>query len=247
VSAPSTGQVPTGPRATVAVCRSVSREYVVPRRHGPASTVLALDGVDLVVAAGTFVALAGPSGSGKSTLLALLGALDRPTSGTVTVDGVDLSALGRGARRRVRRATAVSMLPQPGDNLLLDRTGRENLSLVARRRARASAGTPADLEDQIDLLVERLGIASFVDRHAREMSGGEQQRLALVAALIGEPPLVLADEPTGALDRANGEAVVAALAAAVSHGATVIAATHDPGVVAAADVVVRLEHGRRVA
>ena len=130
------------------------------------------------------------------------------------------------------------MLPQPSDNLFVTRTGLANLRLAVRHRR----GNPAE----IDGLIESIGIGSFVDRLAGTMSGGEQQRLALACALAGGTPLVLADEPTGALDDANAAQVVAALVAAVARGATIVAATHDPAVIEASDDVVRLDHGRRV-
>ena len=222
----------------VAVARSVGRVFTSSAARG--SSVVALDDVSFDVEAGRLTVLAGPSGSGKSTMLALLGALDRPTTGTVEVGGVDIGSLGRAARRRLRRTVAVSMLPLPADNLLGGRTGTENLHAVARLRG-ADAHAPA-----IAALLDTIGIASLVDREVGAMSGGEQQRLALACALVGAPALVLVDEPTAALDRASAATVVAALAAAAADGASLVVATHDAAVIEAADAVVRLEHGRRV-
>lgn len=227
--------------ASVASCSDVTRRFEVPQRHGIASSVLALDAVSVDIATGRLVALNGPSGSGKSTLLAMLGALDRPTSGRVTVEGRDLGSLDRAERRRVRRSTAVMVLPQPADNLLLALSGRRNLRSVARLR-----GLGADAEAALDNVVTLLGLGRFVGNLCGAMSGGEQQRLAVACALVGAPPLVLADEPTGALDANSAATVIDALRTAVANGATVVVATHDPRVVAAADDVIRLDHGRRV-
>ncbi|MFI0528253.1 MAG: ATP-binding cassette domain-containing protein, partial [Ilumatobacteraceae bacterium] len=190
---------------------------------------------------GGLLALSGASGSGKSTLLSLLAALDRPTSGSVHVAGRDIGSLGRAARRRLRRSTAVLVLPQPADNLLLALSGRGNLLSVARVR-----GIGDRAEAVIESLVEQMELAAFVDQPCAVMSGGEQQRLAVACALVGAPPLLLADEPTGALDQASAATLIASLRVAVQGGATIIAATHDPNVIAAADSVVRLDHGRRV-
>ncbi len=225
----------------IASCANVTRRFEVPRRHGAASSVLALDDVTTDIAAGRLVVLNGPSGSGKSTLLAMLAALDRPTAGSVTLQGRDLGALDRAGRRRVRRSTAVMVLPQPADNLLLAQTGRSNLLTVAHHR-----GVVDDAEQALDDLVALLGLGRFVDNACGAMSGGEQQRLAIASALVGAPPLVLADEPTGALDANSAATVIEALQTAVAQGATVVVATHDPHVVAAADDVIRLDHGRRL-
>ncbi len=203
--------------------------------------MLALDDVSADISAGRLVVLSGPSGSGKSTLLALLAALDRATAGSVVVQGRELGGLDRAARRRIRRSTAVMVLPQPADNLLLTGTGRENLRGVARLRD-VGEGTEAVVDEVITLL----GLSRFVDGSTGAMSGGEQQRVAVACALIGAPPLVLADEPTGALDANSAATVIEAFRAAVDHGATVVVATHDPHMIAAADDVIRLDHGRRV-
>ncbi len=227
--------------ALIASCSEVTRRFEVPQRHGVASSVLALDAVSADIVAGRLVALNGPSGSGKSTLLAMLGALDRPTTGTVAVDGCDLGSMDRAGRRQVRRSIAVMVMPQPADNLLLALSGRHNLLDVARLR-----GVGGNTDEALDHVVTLLGLGRFVDNLCGAMSGGEQQRLAVACALVGAPPLVLADEPTGALDANSAATLIEALRTAVTNGATVVVATHDPHVVAAADDVIRLDHGRRV-
>lgn len=214
----------------VARCDDVHRDY---------GTVQALAGVSVEVAPGTLLAVAGPSGSGKSTLLALLGCLDRPTAGTVHLGALEVSRLGRSARRTLRRDQVATVLPQPADNLLPHRTGLDNLRLALRHRRRRSP-------DAVAQVVEGIGIGHFVERAAGTMSGGEQQRLALACALVGGTPLVLADEPTGALDDHNAAQVIGALRRAVDDGNTIVVATHDPAVIEAADHVVHLSHGRRM-
>ena len=222
---------------SIAYVDSVSRHYVT--RNG---IVRAVDEVTLEVVGGRLTAIAGPSGSGKSTLLALLGCLDRPTAGSVRLEQHELTLLSRRARRRLRRDVVATVLPQPSDNLLPGRTGRQNLRAAARHRR-----VGGELEATIDRLAAAVGIGDFVERPAGTMSGGEQQRVALACALIGGTPLVLADEPTGALDDASAARVVEAMVAAAAAGATIVTATHDATVIDAADDVVRLDHGRRVA
>ena len=216
----------------LASCDHVSRRFVV-----RGASVEALDDVSFEVPSGTLVAIAGPSGSGKSTLLAILGCLDRPTTGSVRVKEQELTLLTRRDRRRLRRVIA-TLLPQPSDNLLVARSGVDNL-----RRAAAHCHAPIS---EVDAVIAEVGIGDFVERPAGRMSGGEQQRLALACALAGHTPLVLADEPTGALDDASAAQVVEAMLRATARGATIVAATHDPAVIDAAMSVVRLEHGRRV-
>ena len=218
---------------SAAMGRGLTRQFVA-----RGETVLALDRVDLDVPRGQLTAISGPSGSGKSTLLALLGCLDRPTHGVVVIAGREVGQLGRRARRSLRRVAVATMLPQPSDNLVLSRTGIDNIRLAARQRGSDSAGA--------ERIVEQLRIGGFVERSCLAMSGGEQQRVALACALAGDSPLVLADEPTGALDAVSATEVIAALVAAAAAGATIVTATHDSNVVAAADHVVRLEHGRRI-
>lgn len=217
----------------IAHCEHVTRRFDV-----RGASVLALDDVTMTVEVGRLLAIAGPSGSGKSTLLAILGCLDQPTSGSVRVDGHELTVLSRRDRRRLRRTRVATVLPQPTDNLLVARSGIENLRIAVRHRRAPIV--------PLDAVIDDVDISSFVERVAGTMSGGEQQRLALACALVGRTPLVLADEPTGALDNASAAHVVAALVRAAARGATIVVATHDPAVIDAADQVVRLDHGRRV-
>lgn len=225
----------------VVVCSGVGRRFVMPGRRGRGAEVVALDDVSLSIPRGQLVALAGPSGSGKSTLLAIVGALDVPTTGTLAVDGHDVAGLSRRARRSFRRHTAVSMMPQPADNLLLGLTGRENVVLAARQR-----GVSGDLAASAEALLARMDLLSFADQPCEVMSGGEQQRIALASCLLGDAAVILADEPSGALDRTGAATVVDALVAAAAGGATIVVATHDPNIVDAATTVIRLDHGRRV-
>ncbi|MGW6913521.1 ABC transporter ATP-binding protein [Kitasatospora sp. NPDC054939] len=213
----------------------------VSRVHGQgASEVHALSGVELAVRPGEFVAVMGPSGSGKSTLLALAGGLDTPSGGRVLVEGTPLGGLSRGRLAAVRRR-AVGYVFQDY-NLIPALTAAENTALpreldgvsgrVARREALAA--------------LEELGILDLADRFPDEMSGGQQQRVAIARALIGERRLVLADEPTGALDSAAGEAVLGVLRARCDAGAAAMMVTHEARHAVWADRVVFLRDGRMV-
>jgi ABC-type lipoprotein export system ATPase subunit len=216
-------------------CIGVTRRF-----RTPTGDVLALDAVDLDVERGAFTVVSGPSGSGKSTLLALVACLDRPDSGRVELESVDVGGLSRRDRRKVRRQFVGVVLPQPSDNLLdrLDAAG--NVRWSRRLRPHAPAGNEG-IEDAF----AALGLADAMHKRVRELSGGEQQRVALACALAGRPALVVCDEPTASLDRTNSVHVVQALRAASNGGQTVLVATHDPDVISAADVVVHLDHGVR--
>jgi putative ABC transport system ATP-binding protein len=182
----------------------------------------ALDGVSLEVAQGEAVAVMGPSGSGKSTLLNLIAGLDKPTSGTVTVAGQRVDALSETRVARFRRRH-IGMIFQ-FFNLLDDLTVADNVLLPAQlagvRRSRARARTGE--------LLERLGIARYANSYPGRLSGGECQRVAIARALINSPALLLADEPTGALDTANGEAIGRLLLDLNAGGQTLILVTHSP-------------------
>ncbi|TMR35528.1 ABC transporter ATP-binding protein [Actinomadura geliboluensis] len=183
--------------------------------------VAALDGVDLEIGAGESVAVMGPSGSGKSTLLNMVAGLDRPTSGTVEVNGEDLTGMGEAALARYRRRR-IGMVFQ-FFNLLDDLPVLENVALAGRlagvpgRKARARA---------VELLDE-LGIAARRDAYPAVLSGGERQRVGVARALMNRPALLLADEPTGALDSGTGEQVAGLLLDLNRRGQTLLLVTHD--------------------
>ncbi len=206
--------------------------------------VTALHQVDIEVPSGRMTVVSGPSGSGKSTLLAILGCMQRPDEGSVMIGDTDVLALGRRARRELRRDRLGIVLPQPSENLLdhLDAAANVRWAAQQRRTRQHPSDPPADL----DQLLEAVGLAAAGARRVRELSGGEQQRLAVACALAGDPELVILDEPTASLDRANAIALVEVLAGVASRGATMVIATHDPHVTEAADVIVELDHGRRV-
>ncbi|QOR69295.1 ABC transporter ATP-binding protein [Ruania alkalisoli] len=210
----------------------------VTRIHGEgAQEVRALDGVDLTVRMGELVAVMGPSGSGKSTLLHLAGGLDTPTTGTVRLAGdviSELDAKGRASLRRRRIGYVFQDF-----NLIPALTAAENVSLpreldgVRARKARREALAALD---QVDL-------RPLANRFPDEMSGGQQQRVAIARALVGPRRLVLADEPTGALDSTTGEAVMTVLRARVDAGAAGLLVTHEPRFAAWADRTVFLRDG----
>ncbi|MFE2106468.1 ABC transporter ATP-binding protein [Kitasatospora sp. NPDC059463] len=213
----------------------------VTRVHGQgAAEVQALRGVDLKVHPGEFVAVMGPSGSGKSTLLTLAGGLDTPSNGQVLVEGVALGGLSRKRLAEVRRRSVGYVFQDY--NLIPALTAAENISLpreldgLSTRAARREALTA----------LEELGIPELADRFPDDMSGGQQQRVAIARALIGDRRLVLADEPTGALDSTTGEAVLAVLRARCDAGAAAMMVTHEPRHAAWADRVVFLRDGRMV-
>ncbi|WP_017571347.1 ABC transporter ATP-binding protein [Nocardiopsis halotolerans] len=211
----------------------------VGRVHGRGpSRVAALTGVDLEVVPGELVAVMGPSGSGKSTLLTLAGGLDSPTEGDVAVGGRNLAGLDARARARLRRRRIGYVFQD--FNLIPSLTAVENVSLpleldgVATRAARREARSA----------LAEVGLAGTDDRFPEQMSGGQRQRVAIARALVGPRRLVLADEPTGALDSATGEEVVTVLRDRVDQGAAGLMVTHDSRYAAWADRTVFLRDGR---
>ncbi|MFE7589635.1 ABC transporter ATP-binding protein [Kitasatospora sp. NPDC057512] len=213
----------------------------VTRVHGHgAAEVQALRGVDLKVHPGEFVAVMGPSGSGKSTLLTLAGGLDTPSSGQVLVEGVALGGLNRKKLAQVRRRSVGYVFQDY--NLIPALTAAENISLP---RELDGLSTRAARREAL-VALEELGIPELADRFPDDMSGGQQQRVAIARALIGDRRLVLADEPTGALDSTTGEAVLAVLRARCDAGAAAMMVTHEARHAAWADRVVFLRDGRMV-
>jgi ABC-type lipoprotein export system ATPase subunit len=202
--------------------------------------IKALNGVDLAVKEGEFVAVVGPSGCGKSTLLHLIAALDRPTDGSVIVAGHDLANRDRLNEYRAHDVGIVFQL----DNLLTTLSAIENVLVpmfestlpAGRRRQRAAE------------LLEAVGLTGKEKQRPAELSGGERQRVAVARALANDPPLLLADEPTGRLDSESGRRVLALLAELRrSRGLTIILVTHEQGVAEAADRIVHMLDGRVVA
>ena len=215
--------------------RQVSKVY------GAGSTeVRALREVDLAVERGELVAIMGPSGSGKSTLLTIAGSLEEASSGQVLVDGVDLATVSRADQATMRRRSIGYVFQD--FNLLPGLTAVENVTLpleldgVGAKTARTT-GLQA---------MEELDIEERADRYPDELSGGERQRVAIARAIVGERGLLLADEPTGALDSVNGEAVMRLLRAAAHRGVAGVVVTHEAQLASWADRVVFLRDGRVV-
>ena len=215
--------------------RQVSKVY----GSGP-SEVHALSEVDLAVERGELVAVMGPSGSGKSTLLTIAGGLEDASSGEVLVEGHDLATVSRSGRAMMRRRSIGYVFQD--FNLLPGLTAVENVTLPleldgARARAAQASGLKAMAE---------LDVAGRADRYPDELSGGERQRVAIARAIVGERRLLLADEPTGALDSVNGEGVMRLLRAATHRGVAGVVVTHEAQLASWADRVVFLRDGRVV-
>ncbi|MBL8897840.1 MAG: ABC transporter ATP-binding protein [Planctomycetes bacterium] len=199
--------------------------------------VRALRGIDLAIARGESVAIVGPSGSGKSTLLAVLGTLERPDEGEVLLAG--RSVWSRGRDLAAVRALELGFVFQLY-NLVPVLSARENVELALQGRV----ASRAERRRRALAWLERLGLLPRAEARASVLSGGERQRVALARALVNDPPLLLADEPTGALDRASGELLLAELRrTAREHGKTLVLVTHDPAVAAACDRRLRLVDG----
>jgi putative ABC transport system ATP-binding protein len=210
----------------------------VTRIHGAGPTeVTALREVGFTAYAGELVAVMGPSGSGKSTLLTLAGGLDSPTSGVVRVEGRDLGALGQKGRAAMRR-TSIGYVFQDF-NLIPALTAVENVALP---RELDGAGSRA-ARRAAQAALEEVGIGDLAQRFPDEMSGGQQQRVAIARAIVGERRLVLADEPTGALDSETGEEILRLLRARCDAGAAGVLVTHEARHAAWADRVVFLRDG----
>jgi putative ABC transport system ATP-binding protein len=201
--------------------------------------IRALDGVDLTVAAQEFAAITGPSGCGKSTLLHLLAALDTPTKGTIRVDGYDVVRLHHASRFRREEVGLVFQL----HNLLPRLSVRENVEIAmsgSRRPHRQRAA-------YADELLEEVGLGGLSDRLPTQLSGGERQRVAIARALANDPPVLLADEPTGSLDSASVDVVMALFRRLrQERDTTIVLVTHDEAVAGAADRIVHMVDGRVV-
>ncbi len=196
-----------------------------------------LHGIDLHITAGEFVAIMGPSGSGKSTLLGLIAGLDSPTSGSIKLAGQELVGLGEDALARLRGRTLGFVFQS--FHLIPTLTAEENVAVPLELRGEADARSRARK------LLATVGLADRGHHLPVQLSGGEQQRVALARAFVAEPPILLADEPTGNLDSATGERVLALLADLRARtGTTMVLVTHDASLAARADRVVTLRDGR---
>ena len=213
--------------------RSLSKAY----RRGEQDIPVLLD-INLDVQPGEFIALMGPSGSGKSTLLNLIAGIDQPSSGTIEIDGVDIATLGEG-RLADWRAANVGFVFQ-FYNLLPVLTAWENVELPLLLTGLSSRERAA----RVEALLALVGLTDRADHRPNELSGGQQQRVAIARALVTDPRLIVADEPTGDLDRVTGEEVLALLDRLVSElGKTIVMVTHDPKAAARARRLVHLEKG----
>ncbi len=219
------------------VARGLVKRYA--RAEAESSAAAALAGVDFSITAGSFVALTGPSGSGKSTLLQLLGALDVPDEGEILLDGGSYAALDDDALTRLRNRDLGFVFQF--FNLVPTLTARENVMFPAL----LGGGSRDDARLRADALLADVGLQDLGGRYPDDLSGGQQQRVAVARALVNRPRVILADEPTGSLDRGTGREVLAHLRRlAKDRGSAVVMATHDPEAAAAADRTVRLRDGR---
>lgn len=239
---PSSISAPAGPNSPVAAgspfiqCRGLTKSY----RKGP-NLVTPLEDLDLDVPRGQFLALMGPSGSGKTTLLNLIAGIDEPTRGSLKVDGEEI---GRFSRSRLTRwrAGSVGYIFQLY-HLVPVLTAFENVELplllgsLGRRERREKVHAALDL----------VGLEGRSDHRPRELSGGQEQRVAIARAIVADPPLLVADEPTGDLDRESADQILDLLRAlAADHGKTIVMVTHDPRAAGAADRTLHLEKGKLV-
>ncbi len=225
--------------STVEATPMVVVDHVTRRYGSGSSAVTAVDDVSVVVPAGAVVALAGRSGSGKTTLLNCIGGLDRPTSGTILVDGADVTRMSERQRTAMRRERVSFVFQTFGLVPML--TAIENVGLPLR----LTGMRPAEREARVAELLDMVGLAGHGLQRPAELSGGQQQRVAIARALAGQPRLLIADEPTGQLDADTGTQILTLLKDVVSaQGMTALISTHDPSLMEAADLTIRLADGR---
>lgn len=218
-----------------AMCRGVRKVYRTADEE-----VLALADVDKDFPSARVTSIVGPSGSGKSSLLRILACVDRPSDGSVLIAGTEVAGLGPRGRRALRRTSVAYVFQNPIDNLIEYLTVVDQMKLAARLRGQRPGA------EEIDRLLRTLGLEQRASHRPVQLSGGEQQRVAVACAVIGHPAVVVADEPTAELDSASAERVLQAVHDLREEGVAFILSSHDPAVVAASDHLLRLEHGRVV-
>ena len=214
------------------------------RVYGDGEAIRALDGVDLQVAAGEFVAVMGPSGSGKSTLMNIIGCLDRPTSGTYLLDNRDVSRLSKNELAQVRNQKigfifqSFNLLPRLSalENVMLPMLYNPDSALHDRERKRRAIA-----------VLEAVGLEKRMNHRPNQLSGGQQQRVAIARSLVNQPPLILADEPTGNLDSRSGEEIMELLHQLHTQGGTVLMVTHEPDIAAHAQRIICVRDGKVIA
>ena len=220
----------------VILARNVTRDLKL-----GAHIVQALRGVDLEIYANEMVSIVGPSGSGKSTLLGIIGGLDSPTAGTIEIDGVDITDMDEGQLTDIRNQKIGFVFQF--FNLIPTLTALENVALPIEF-AQIRRHKPFERAEE---LLDMLGLGGRLNHRPNELSGGQQQRVAIARALANDPPILLADEPTGNLDTHSGEAVLAALSTIrANNGTTVVLVTHDPSLASQMDRVMTLVDGKIV-
>jgi len=218
---------------------SIVRLADVRKEYSLGGTVTALDGVDLSLPAGSYTAVMGPSGSGKSTLLNLIGALDTPTAGRVSVDGTGITSLSENDRAKLR-GTKIGFVFQTF-NLMPRLSARENVELplvFAEWDSESRTG-------RAESLLNRVGLGDRMDHMPQELSGGQRQRVAIARALATDPAIVLADEPTGNVDTETGDEIMSLLADTHGRGNTILLVTHERRIAEHADRIVHVRDGRR--
>ena len=221
-------------REVIAVAEGLTKHF----KSGPV-TVKAVDGVSFRLPRGKIVALRGPSGCGKSTMLNLIGALDRPDSGQLNVDGVDVSRLSGGGEVEYRRRKVGFVFQN--FNLIGSLTAEQNVALPLKLAGRRPS------RDEVQDVLTQVGLGDRLRHKPRQLSGGQQQRVAIARALVTKPTVLLADEPTGALDSSGARTVLGMLRSMVDDGGqTIVMVTHDPIAAASADQVLFLSDGRVV-
>jgi putative ABC transport system ATP-binding protein len=221
----------------IPACAAIEARALSKRVADAAGELTILDGVDLCVRAGETLAIVGASGSGKSTLLGLLAGLDTPTAGSISLDGSDLSCMDEDGRATFRQRHLGFVFQS--FQLLPHFTALENVMLPLELRGERNA------RDRAARMLERVGLSARLRHYPKYLSGGEQQRVALARAFVTQPPLLLADEPTGSLDAASGEAVIDLMFELNrERGSTLVLVTHDRGVAARCGRTVSMNAGR---